>query len=223
MSLKRGHKRRPAQAGRKRKRRSTGTRSKEERVAEQLPSWSSTGWELGRSHPVLRFVLVFGVLLLAGNLLMIAPLHDRMVVIRFLELNASVAGAVLRLLGEAPQVAGQTVSGEVGSITVGHGCDAAQPIVILVSAVIATPAAWRKRAVGVVVGVGVLVAMNMIRIVSLYYVSAWRPDWFHIIHVDVWGALFIILAVTLWIGWANRALPSAVLEVGDDDPRSKSD
>jgi exosortase/archaeosortase family protein len=57
-----------------------------------------------------------------------------------------------------------------------------------------------------VIGPLVLLVTNLARIVSLYFVQIHWPSAFELLHVEVWQAAFIFLAVVLWIVWARWAL-----------------
>ena len=47
-----------------------------------------------------------------------------------------------------------------------------------------------------------MLAINLVRIVSLFYIRIHFPAAFEIMHVEVWQALFIFLALLCWIVWA---------------------
>ena len=47
-------------------------------------------------------------------------------------------------------------------------------------------------------------AINMARIVSLYYIGIWWPHFFQVAHGYVWQSLVILFAMVLWIFWAER-------------------
>ena len=51
--------------------------------------------------------------------------------------------------------------------------------------------------------------LNLFRIVSLFFVGAYFPKVFHMVHVDGWQALFILITLFLWIAWARWALRGA--------------
>ena len=62
-------------------------------------------------------------------------------------------------------------------------------------------------------GTAVLMLINLVRVVTLYYVGVWWPRVFNVVHVDVRQAVFIFLAISLWVLWArwatlNRSEPS---------------
>jgi len=148
----------------------------------------------------------FCVLILAINVLLLTRIQGSRPVLGYLAFNARVAGAVLGALGEHTRVSDRSIAGDRYALEVSRGCDAVQPTALYLSAILATPAAWKRRLAGIAAGVLVLFALNLVRIVSLYYVGAFAPDWFDVVHVDLWGAVFVLLAVSLWLLWAYRTV-----------------
>ena len=92
------------------------------------------------------------------------------------------------------------------AVEVVRGCDAMEPVALFVSAVLASPVSWGARAMAAIVGTAVLLTINLIRIISLFLCAVhWRSA-FDIMHLDVWQALFIFLAIFLWALWAAWAV-----------------
>ena len=51
------------------------------------------------------------------------------------------------------------------------------------------------------VGVSLLLALNLVRIVSLYFIGWKIPGLFSAVHLELWPILFILSALVMWIGW----------------------
>lgn len=101
---------------------------------------------------------------------------------------------------------GKAVTSPGGSITVARGCDAMEPVALFVSAVLASPVTLGARAIAAVVGTAVLLIINLVRIISLFLCAVYWKTAFDIMHLDVWQALFIFLAIFLWAIWAAWAV-----------------
>jgi exosortase/archaeosortase family protein len=56
-----------------------------------------------------------------------------------------------------------------------------------------------------------LLILNLVRIVSLFLIGVYFHRIFDLTHIDVWQALFIFLAVLLWILWLLWETRSQVL------------
>lgn len=173
-------------------------------VTRELPV--PTG-PLPSRRPVLRFVLTFaGFMAIYYVLSSLALFHTR-VFPAFLKANAIVAARVLEGIGQGPvEASGNAVCSERFSVEVARGCDAIEPVALLVSAILASPMSIRARLAGMAAGVLCLMAMNIMRIVTLFLFGVYWPAAFHVMHVDVWQVIFILLAVAIWLAWAWWAL-----------------
>ncbi|HPE61213.1 MAG TPA: hypothetical protein PLB10_12830 [Thiolinea sp.] len=57
---------------------------------------------------------------------------------------------------------------------------------------------------GLLVGFIAIQAMNLIRIISLFYLLQWSEQWFEWFHLYVWQALIfmdVLIVFVLWIRW----------------------
>jgi exosortase H (IPTLxxWG-CTERM-specific) len=151
-----------------------------------------------------RFVATYGLVLSASFLVLaLRPVNDTLVN-PYTTLVAHEARLVLNLLGEGATVSGQVLSSPRFSVAIFNGCNGLEAILIFVSGVVAFPASWRRKLVGVAVGFVAIQAFNVVRVVSLFYVGALRPQWFSVSHVFVWQSLVIVFGVVLWLVWARR-------------------
>lgn len=126
----------------------------------------------------------------------------------YLTWNAKVSAAILGRLGDDARVNGVVLSTPRFAMTLMTGCDALQATAIFVFAVLAspTPISMAGRWVPLVLGIVFLLALNVVRIISLYYTGVYYPNAFETMHVDVWQALFIFLPIFLWVIWSRWAV-----------------
>lgn len=163
-------------------------------------SWFSTH---GRD---LRFLLIFAFLM---GLYYLASTTDTMKSRFFpwyLRVNADVSVRVLNGFGyDGVSLAGTYLKSARGSISVERGCDAVEPTALFAAAVLASPVPLLSKIPAVFAGAIFLAVVNVIRIISLFLSAAhWRAA-FDILHLDVWQAAFIILALLMWLLWAAWA------------------
>jgi exosortase family protein XrtM len=112
----------------------------------------------------------------------------------------------------APQEAVEAVQGTLRSpratLNIVRGCDGAGVAFLLVAAVIAFGATWRQKLLGALGAVVLTYVLNQTRIVALYFVAAYRHDWFEVLH-NYFIPTFIIVACCIfyvwWAGWAASA------------------
>ena len=54
---------------------------------------------------------------------------------------------------------------------------------------------------GILAGTVLLQLLNLVRIVTLYWIGLYVPDVFDSAHLEIWPTAFIIVAIVLFIGW----------------------
>src|SRR5262249_52129482 len=91
-------------------------------------------------------------------------------------------------------------------ISIVAGCSGVEAVLILGSAVLAFPAPWKHRLLGVAVGFVAIQALDLGRLISLVYLREWKPVWFGWFHLYLWQALIILDALVFWLIWL-RYLP----------------
>lgn len=158
-----------------------------------------------RSRPVLRFVVLFALFLGLFELAFIVPAVKNGLFPAYLRLNAQASGALLSIFEDSVVTRGNSIAGRY-SLTIERGCDALDPSALFLAGVLAFPSALMAKLPGMLIGTFCLMALNLVRIVSLYYVGVYIPGWFHIMHVDVWQAAFILVAIFFWVLWALWAI-----------------
>ncbi|NNF05570.1 MAG: archaeosortase/exosortase family protein [Candidatus Eisenbacteria bacterium] len=126
--------------------------------------------------------------------------------------SAQAAGGLLQILGKSVVTNGSNISSPEYSIAVRNGCDAAEPIGLFLSAVVAFPVAFRKRLMGAVAGIVLLLALNTARIASLYWVGAEIPGSFDFFHGTLWPICILLLAGGAWLFWAQWALKRKAIQ-----------
>lgn len=161
-------------------------------------------WLLGR-HPILRFVGTFAALIIPLTVFYYVHFKETDTYKAYLCLNADVSAALLCIFGTPARADGISVrsSSPAFGLTVAQGCDAIQPAILFLCAVLASPVAFKAKWPGILVGVPLLLLLNQARIVTLFYVGAYRPKLFNIMHIDVWQALFIGIALLFWLFWVS--------------------
>ena len=94
-------------------------------------------------------------------------------------------------------------------ITVEAGCNAVEACIILIAAILAFPAPWRHKVLGMTIGILAVQGVNVLRIISLFYLGQWRMDAFEFAHLYLWQALIMLDVLVVWLIWI-RAMPAQV-------------
>jgi exosortase H (IPTLxxWG-CTERM-specific) len=129
---------------------------------------------------------------------------DTAVVTPYTACIARMSGFVLRVFGEEAVVSGCVVSSSRFAVTIYNGCNGLVTSLIFISGVLAFPARWPDKLIGVVGGLLAIQLVNLLRIVSLFYIGVFLPRYFKHAHIVIWQSLVILFGISLWIVWAHR-------------------
>jgi exosortase H (IPTLxxWG-CTERM-specific) len=155
-------------------------------------------------RPDTRFIILFlAILGMTFTVVALRPVNDT-VVIPYTAFIARVSGIVLRFFGESATVAGCLVSSPRFAVTIYNGCNGLITSLIFMAGVLAFPARPVAKLIGVAGGLLAIQIINMVRIVSLFYIGIYLPHLFNDAHIFVWQSLVILAGVALWVIWANR-------------------
>lgn len=92
------------------------------------------------------------------------------------------------------------------AVAIAPGCDGIEAVIILVAAIVAFPSPWKHKIVGIVIGFFAIQSLNLVRIISLFYMGQWSQVWFDWFHLYLWQALIVLDALAVWLIWL-RYLP----------------
>jgi exosortase family protein XrtM len=167
-----------------------------------------TGWQAWHASrgPVFRFGLNFGLWLVLLYVLLAMPFFDR-ALYGYLEANAWLANAILHGLGQPTHVSEVTIQSPQFVMAVRRGCDAVEPTWLLCAAMISFPAPWRHKLRGMLTAIVLLQTLNLIRIVTLYWIGTHAPGFFNSAHMELWPTVFIVVAILIFLGWKETSSP----------------
>jgi len=118
---------------------------------------------------------------------------------------ASTTAKILTFLGHEAASKGAWVGTAHFKAEIVHGCDALEPTAAFAAAVVASPVAFGRKIPGLIVGIIGLLLVNLIRIVTLFFIGEYFPGALDIMHYDIWQAAFIVLAIVFWAIWVQLA------------------
>lgn len=119
-------------------------------------------------------------------------------------LLALISSGILNLFGQNTIVAGTTVQSSVFGISVVTACTGIFITGLFLIAVVALPARWTVKLLGMGIGIGGIFLVNILRLVSLYFIGVHWPAFLDQAHQLIWQSLLIVIAVALWLFWAGR-------------------
>ena len=162
------------------------------------------------AEAMVKPLLVFVVLLLVLFLVeLLAPVQQHLI-LPFTASLASVSAGVIDLFGGAAVAQGKLLSNpDTGfAVAVEAGCNGVEACIVLAAAMLAYPAPWRARLKGLAIGLLAVQALNLGRIISLFYLAQWHAGWFHFAHETLWQGLIILDVLLVFMFWLHR-LPQA--------------
>lgn len=157
-------------------------------------------WE----RPETRFLILFlAILGISFTVVALRPVNQAFVV-PFTTMVAQVSGHLLALFGEEMTVNGCQLTSPRFAVTIYNGCNGLITSLIFASGVLAFPARWPAKVFGVLGGLAAIQGVNLVRIISLFYIGIYLPDLFNSSHIFIWQSIVILFGVGLWMLWADR-------------------
>jgi exosortase family protein XrtM len=116
------------------------------------------------------------------------------------------AAAVKLIAPDEPVVATKgSLRSRTATLDIVRGCDGAGMAFLLVAAVAAFPAPWKRKFLGLAAAVVVSYLLNQGRIVALYFVATYRNDWFTVLHGYFIPGFLIALCSMFFLWWTSWA------------------
>ena len=131
------------------------------------------------------------------------PINDS-VIVPVTSAIARVSGAILVALGEKVTVAGTEIRSGAFAVQIENGCNGVEAALLFGSAVLAFPAPWRRRLLGLLAGFAAIQVLNLVRVVSLFWIGAHQPALFNSSHTVIWQSAVVLASVLLFLLWASR-------------------
>lgn len=160
---------------------------------------------LAAKRPVLRAVLIFLALLAAFYTFEFTHLARGPARRAYLQWIANTSARILTLMGHDAKADGTDIDSPQFSVKIVRGCDALDPTAAFIAAVIASPVSLWTKIPGLLLGTASLLLINLVRVVSLFFIGIHFPAAFKTMHHDVWQAVFVVLAVVFWFVWVQWA------------------
>lgn len=159
------------------------------------------------NSPTLKFILFFILLMILFYAIWLSSFFNNAINPFICNTYAFLGSKILNILQQGTTITKNVISSPYFSIAVNRGCDAIEASAIFVAALLAFPAKWKQKLKGLIKGLLILSVVNLVRIVSLFFIGKYYPDYFEFVHVDMWQIIFIILALGLWLGWVKTISP----------------
>lgn len=97
------------------------------------------------------------------------------------------------------------------AVSIEAGCNGVEAALILIAAMLAFPAPWPRKAIGIASGLLAVQVLNIVRVITLFYLGQWSASAFEWAHLYLWQALIMIDVLVvwlLWLAWLRRSAPA---------------
>lgn len=159
-----------------------------------------------------RFVVLFPICLLVGFGLLQVPWVSARVE-AFTRGIVVVSAAAIHLFGGKVFMFGRVLQSPTGfAIEVQNGCNAVSVTILLWAAMLTYPSPWMHKLTGLAAGSAAIHGLNLVRVISLFYLGQFNKDWFEFAHMYLWESLIVLdTLVVFWI-WATLSRKSMARE-----------
>ncbi len=168
----------------------------------------STFWKCYRKViiPCAAFFVLVGLFLfIYSRIIESTPFHG------FMAFTAGITGAMLNGLGRGVTVDGTVVYSSQFAFQIVDLCTAVMPMLIFTAAILAYPSRLKEKLLGLIIGLAGIFLINQVRLISLYFIGIFLPDFFETAHLLIWQSLMILLAIGLWLLWVYRYVRSTAV------------
>ena len=92
------------------------------------------------------------------------------------------------------------------AVAIQAGCNGVEASIVLIAAMVAFPSPWRWKLIGIGAGFIAIQFMNLLRIITLFYLGQWNSTAFEWAHLYIWQALIMLDVLVVFLIWL-RYLP----------------
>ena len=159
-----------------------------------------------------RFLLLFcGVLAALFAIEMLKPVQEA-VIQPFTGLLATISTAVILPFDDTVVAQGRILRDATTgfAVSIEAGCNGVEAAIVLIAGIVAFPASVKNKVVAIFAGFLFVQALNIVRIISLFYLGQWNYTVFEWFHLYLWPVLImldvlIVFAIYLqWLGKRHR-------------------
>jgi len=157
---------------------------------------------------MVRFTILFIVIVITLFTLELYEPVRQAVILPFTGYLATISASIMHIF-DADVISNADVirSKSTGqAVRIAAGCNGVEAVIVLFAAIFAFPSSFKHKLYGFLLGFIAIQALNLVRIISLFYLLQWDKVWFDWFHLYLWQALIILDALIVWLIWL-RYLP----------------
>ena len=153
--------------------------------------------------PVIRFVLVTAVFLVASYFVFKVPWVERHFVEPYTHFVAACSRFCLGLVGVRAGGSESAIVSPEFSVTIKNVCNGLEVTAIFIATTIGFPATWKSKLLGLLLGIPAIFLINIVRIMALFILGFKVPHVFDAVHFYYAQALVIIATLAVWLLWVT--------------------
>jgi len=159
---------------------------------------------------MLRFFITFVAMLAVLFGLELTPIAQKYFVVPWTDTLAAVSAWLVTAFDPGVAATGKVLRNAANgfAVSIEAGCNGVEATIVLVAAMLAFPAPWKHKLAGLAAGIVAVQGLNVVRVISLFYLGQWNRDAFEWAHLYVWQALIMLDVLIVWLVWV-RTLPRA--------------
>lgn len=135
---------------------------------------------------------------------MIKPVYVE-VVVPFNNILASSSGWLIECMGEENIKVDKTlVIGSRFRINIAEGCNGIYALSVVIAGIVAFPARFKPKLIGLILALALVMGLNYVRIITLWYAGIYSTFVFDTMHLYVWEFVIIALGAVFWYFWYEK-------------------
>ena len=161
-----------------------------------------------------RFLLLFcGVLGSLFAIEMLKPVQE-VLIQPFTGLLASLSTAIILPFDDNVIAQGRILrDANTGfAVSIEAGCNGVEAAIVLIAGIVAFPASVIHKALAILAGFFFVQALNIVRIISLFYLGQWNATVFEWFHLYLWPVLImldVLVVFAIYLQWRGKQHPEA--------------
>ncbi|MDA9988648.1 exosortase H [Luminiphilus sp.] len=156
-----------------------------------------------------RFLFIFCTVL--GSLFaieMLKPVQEA-VIQPFTGLLAALSTALIMPFDDTVIAQGRILRDAASgfAVSIEAGCNGVEAAIVLIAGILAFPASLRHKLVAILAGFFFVQALNIVRIISLFYLGQWNYTVFEWFHLYLWPVLImldVLIVFAIYLQWLGK-------------------
>ncbi|MFN2327719.1 MAG: exosortase H [Chromatocurvus sp.] len=148
-----------------------------------------------------KFLIIFATVLFVLFGIEMQQSVQMHVVQPFTGVLADISAALIMPFDDAVTATGRIIRHTENqfAVSIEAGCNGVEAAIVLIAAVVAFPARPLQKVAAILAGFLAIQAMNILRIISLFYLGQWRMDVFSWSHLYLWPVLIMLDVLVVFL------------------------